>query len=152
MSSKKEKIHNTFGSLVSQTARLWRRAADHRLQPYGLTEATWLPLLRIARAAAPMHQKELAASLSLDGSSVVRLLDALEAAGLVERQEGEDRRAKAILLTTEGRRTVDRVEAVAQGVRETALAGLPDADIETASRVLDHISQVLEGILEEPAQ
>jgi hypothetical protein len=30
----------------------------------------------------PMRQKDLAASLSLDGSSVVRLLDALQIAGL----------------------------------------------------------------------
>jgi len=60
-------------ALLAQTARQWRRAADLRLQPCDLTEATWLPLVRIARAPAPMRQKELAASLSLDGSSVVRL-------------------------------------------------------------------------------
>ena len=34
-----------------------------------------------------MRQNELAASLSLDGSSVVRLLDALEKSGLIERCE-----------------------------------------------------------------
>ena len=70
-------IRAPFGALVSQTARRWRRAVDRRLHPFGLTEATWLPLLRVARAPAPMRQKDLAASLSLDSSSVVRLLDAL---------------------------------------------------------------------------
>lgn len=145
-----DKITATFGSLVSQTARLWRRAADQRLQPFGLTEATWLPLLRIARSAEPMRQKELAASLSLDNSSVVRLIDNLEAAGLAERREGEDRRAKAILLTEEGRRTVEAVERVARGIREEALAGLPTEDIETAWRVLDHVSAVLARTIEEP--
>ena len=78
---------NTFGALLAQTARQWRRAADLRLQPYGLTEATWLPLVRIARAPASTRQKDLAASLSLDNSSVVRLLDNLETAGLIRRQE-----------------------------------------------------------------
>ena len=110
------------------------------MRPFGLTEATWLPLLRLARASAPMRQKELAASLSLDGSSVVRLLDALQAAGLIERREDDgDRRAKAIVLTPLGRETVAKVETVAQQVREDALTGLSDDDLATASRVLDHV-------------
>src|SRR5215469_9761990 len=86
-----------FGSLIARAARQWRRAVDRRLQPFGLTEATWLPLIYLARAQAPMRQKDLAAALGLDGSSVVRLLDALEASGLIERHEvGADRRAKII--------------------------------------------------------
>ena len=106
-------IRAPFGALVSRTARRWRRAVDRRLQPFGLTEATWLPLLRVARVPAPMRQKDLAASLSLDSSSVVRLLDALQTAGLVERREEEDRRAKTIFLTALGKETVARVECVA---------------------------------------
>ncbi len=73
--------------LVAHVAREWRRAVDGRLQPFGLTEATWLPLLRIARSETPMRQNELAASLSLDCSSVVRLIDALENSGFIERCE-----------------------------------------------------------------
>jgi MarR family transcriptional regulator for hemolysin len=151
MTSIDDKILAGFGILVSQTARLWRRTANQRLQPFGLTEATWLPLLHISRSPAPMLQKELAASLSLDNSSVVRLLDNLEAAGLAERQEGEDRRAKVIVLTPEGRRTVGEVERVAQRFREEALAGLPQDDIEAAWRVLDHISTVFAQSAEESA-
>ena len=114
------------------------------MRPFSLTEATWLPLLRLARAAAPMRQKELAASLSLDGSSVVRLLDALQAAGLIERREDDgDRRAKAIVLTPLGRETVAKVESVAQQVREDALTGLTDEDLATASRVLDQVCGAL---------
>ena len=143
---------SNFGALVSQTARLWRRAADHHLQPFGLTEATWLPLLRIARAATPMRQKDLAASLSLDGSSVVRLLDNLEAAGLIQRrEESEDRRAKAIVLTPRGRATAEQVEMVARKIRNDALAGLSDQEIEIANRVLDHVCGFLNAAVEEPA-
>src|SRR5262245_32037844 len=95
---------DSFGSLLSRAARQWRRAADLGLRPFDLTEATWLPLLRIARAPTPPRQKDLAASMSLDGSSVVRLLDNLEAAGLIQRKEGEqDRRAKIITLTPRGK-------------------------------------------------
>ncbi len=130
----------TFGRLIAQTARLWRRVADQRLQPYGLTEATWLPLLRIARAAKPMRQKDLAASLSLDGSSVVRLLDNLERAGLIERREqGADRRAKEIRLTAEGRKTVAEVERVARTLHEEATRGLDPAALASATGVLEQL-------------
>ena len=125
-------------SLIARAARQWRRAVDRRLQPFGLTEATWLPLIHLARAPVPMRQKELAASLMLDGSSVVRLLDALESAGLIERrEETADRRAKTIAVTERGLSIIDQVEAASRDVRNAVLVGLSVDDIEAASRVLD---------------
>ena len=144
MPSPKTSSHGAFGALLGRSYRQWRRAADLRLQPYELTEATWLPLIRIARAPSPPRQKDLAAWLFVDNSSVVRLLDNLEAAGLVERREGEDRRAKIIVLTPRGRAIADKVETVARKVRTDALAGLSDKDIETTLRVLDHVCRALE--------
>jgi MarR family transcriptional regulator for hemolysin len=91
-----------------------------------------------------MRQKDLAASLSLDGSSVVRLLDALQIAGLIERrEEAADRRAKTIGLTALGRSTVERVEAVSNQIRHAALAGLTDEEIATATRILQQICRSL---------
>jgi len=144
MPSTPDAIRNGFAILLSQTARQWRRAVDRRLQPYGLSEATWRPLLHLARAGAPMRQKELAASLGLDNSSVVRTLDALQAAGLIERREDQDdRRARAIVLTESGHAIVLQVEQVARQVRAETLAGLTDPELETAYRVLDRIGQTL---------
>lgn len=60
---------------------------DRRLQPFGLSEATWLPLIYVARAPAPMRQKDLAIGLTLNGSLVARLLDVLETSGFIERRE-----------------------------------------------------------------
>jgi len=134
-----------FGTVLSQAARAWRRSADRRLQPFGLTEATWLPLIRLARAAAPMRQKDLAASLGLNGSSVVRLLDALESSGLVERRaEAGDRRAKVILLTKHGKSVVVQVERVAQEVRDEALSGMSDAEVRQAHALLERICERLD--------
>ena len=149
MPVRRSSTRDSFGSLLSHSARQWRRAADLGLRPFDLTEATWLPLIHIARSPAPPRQKDLAASLSLDGSSVVRLLDSLETAGLIRRKEGEDRRAKIITLTARGRAIADKVETVARRIRNDALAGLSDRDIETTVRVLQHVSRVLDS--ESPA-
>jgi MarR family transcriptional regulator, transcriptional regulator for hemolysin len=144
-------VHAGFGAQIAQAARLWRRVVDHRMRPFGLTEATWLPLLHLARGPASMRQKELAASLALDSSSVVRLLDALETAGLIERREdGADRRAKAIVLTRLGRATVAKVERVAQQVRGDALTGLSGDELATASHVLEHVCRMLAPMADEP--
>ncbi|HTR86740.1 MAG TPA: MarR family transcriptional regulator [Reyranella sp.] len=143
---------DAFGSLLGNAYRQWRRAADLQLRPFNLTEATWLPLVHIGRAPHPPRQKDLAASMSVDGSAVVRLLDNLETAGLIQRKESEtDRRAKTIHLTPRGRTIADKVEAAARRIRRDALAGLSDKDIETTIRVLIHISGVLEGETEEAA-
>jgi MarR family transcriptional regulator for hemolysin len=144
MSAKERSLRLSFGALIAQTARQWRRAVDRQLQPFGLTEATWLPLLHVARASSPMRQKDLAASLSLDSSSVVRLIDALQAAGLVERrEEGDDRRAKAIVLTTLGQTTVTKVERSARRVAQTALGDLSDEQLLAAQDVLERVAEAL---------
>ena len=87
-----------------------------------------------------MRQNELAASLSLDGSSVVRLLDALEDAGLIERCEDRaDRRAKSLVLTPRGRRTVDQVERVSLEIRNAVLGDVSDEDLGRAFRLLESV-------------
>ena len=138
-----------FAPLVAHVAREWRRAVDARLHVYGLTEATWLPLLRIARSETPMRQNELAASLSLDGSSVVRLLDALENSGLIERFEDQaDRRAKSLMLTARGRRTVGQVERVSQDIRDVVLGEVSDEDLARSLRLLETVRDRLVSLAE----
>jgi MarR family transcriptional regulator, transcriptional regulator for hemolysin len=141
-----------FGSLIARAGRQWRRAVDRHLQPFGLTEATWLPLIHLARAPAPMRQKDLAASLTLDGSSVVRLLDALESAGLIERRgESADRRAKTIMLTPRGLGIIDRVESASRDVRDATLVGVSAEEIEQVSRVLELVCQNLAPLTDKDA-
>jgi DNA-binding MarR family transcriptional regulator len=62
--------------------------------------------------------------LGLTASGTVRLVDRLEAAGLVERSQGADARSTAVSLTQEGRRTARRVADARAGVLERSLAGL----------------------------
>jgi MarR family transcriptional regulator for hemolysin len=141
-----------FASLIAHTARQWRRAVDRRLRGFGLTEATWLPLIHLARAREPMRQKDLAALLALDGSSVVRLLDALETAGYIERREEDgDRRAKIITVTSRAAAIIDRVEAASREVRNATLVGLSADDIDTATKALELVCQNLAKAQEKDA-
>ena len=147
MTTRAERVRESFMPLLSLATRQWRRVLDDALQPLGLTQATWLALLHIARASEPMRQKDLAGSLALDSSSVVRLLDMLQAAGYIDRLEHTDRRAKTIHLTPFGEQTVAQVEEVVRAARKRLLAGIPQAELEAAHAVVTRITQSLDQSL-----
>jgi len=67
-------IREIFGSKLGRTARHWRRAVDEKLVPFGLTDATWLPLLYVARGKVPIRQKDLAELVGIESSTLVRLV------------------------------------------------------------------------------
>lgn len=142
-----DQARDQFASWIALAARQWRRAVDLRLQKYGLTEATWLPLLYLSRAPAPMRQKDLAAALFVDSSSVVRILQGLQEAGLIDRSEDAgDRRAKVIVITDKGRRLAEQVEEAASQVRREVLVQLNDHDIALAIGVLQEVCRGLTAV------
>ena len=119
---------------------------------FGLTEATWRPLVYVRRLGDGVRQKELATALSIEGPSLVRLLDNLERRGLIERREDEtDRRARGIYLTRAGRDLAVRVAKVGTEIQARLLANVPPADLETCQRVLASIERDLEERLENAA-
>ena len=136
-------IRQTFGRRLGYAARQWRRAVDERLQPFGLTEATWLPLLHVARGREPMRQKDLAEALGIESSTLVRLIDTLDHAGLIERLTEDDRRAKTLHLTPRGRQLVVQVETVTAEIRGAVLAGITDEDLITTMSVIERICAAL---------
>src|SRR5205814_5441759 len=112
-------------------------AVDAELRVLGLTEATWRPLVYVRRLGDGVRQKELATALSIEGPSLVRLLDNLERRGLIERREDEtDRRARGIHLTRAGRALAVRAARIGNGFQARLLAAVPLADLETCERVL----------------
>jgi len=119
-------------------------------QPFGLTEATWVPLLYLARAEKPMLQKDLAEAIFLDASSVVRLLDNLQNQGFIERREGSDRRAKEIHLTAHGLERVLQVESLALQVRNQVLSKVDDQELIKMNVMLEEILASLALVDKEP--
>jgi len=72
-------------SLVNDVARLIRVEADKRARVHGMTRAQWGLMLRLSRNPG-MSQKELADLLDVEPISVARMVDRLEANGLLERR------------------------------------------------------------------
>ncbi|MCH4542893.1 transcriptional regulator [Ochrobactrum sp. POC9] len=136
-----------FGIRFSLLARRWRRALDIRLAEAGLTDATWVPLVHLHQTGGGLTQKELAALVGIDGSSLVRLLDILCRQGLAERRVDErDSRARLVHLTAQGEKRVAEIrQELAKGEKEM-LADLSDDDIATILRSFDSIEHRLSQI------
>jgi len=133
-----------FGAWLGLTARSWRAEIDRRMASHGLTEARWLVLLRLSRAPGPLTQKALAAAVGVQGPTLVRTLDWLEAEGLIERRAAAgDRRANSIHLTDRARPSLANIQAVVDGLRAELFAGIDDADLQTCLRVFRHIAGTL---------
>ncbi len=79
-------------SLLHDVARLTRVEADKRARVHGMTRAQWSLMTRLARNPG-LSQKELADLLEVEPISVARMVDRLEANGLLERRaDANDRR------------------------------------------------------------
>ncbi len=110
--------------------RRWRQVLDTEFQSSGLTDATWRPLLHLHILGDGVRQKELAASIGIEGPSLVRLLDTLIAKGLLSRSEdASDRRAKQLYLTPEGQQVVTRIRKVVDTLENELLAPFSENDI-----------------------
>jgi MarR family transcriptional regulator for hemolysin len=119
-------------------SRAWRREADLRLLPLGLSHATAAPLTQLLQVPPEgCRQGELAVALGIEQPSLVRLLDQLCAAGFAERHEDlQDRRAKLLRLTASGQVVARQATTILKALREELLGGAAPGDLEAASRVL----------------
>lgn len=107
--------------------RLWRashvRTAE-QLESVGLTPPLFA-VLNVVGAREGAIQQELGSSLGIDRSTMVSLIDQLEAGGLARRRPSEtDRRKREIEITPEGRRVLQRARDQIMEVQDEVLAGL----------------------------
>ncbi len=92
-------LENDFLLLLYDVARLMRTRADQMARAHGMTRAQWVILARLERQPG-LSQNELAAIAETAPITIARLVDRLEAMGLVERcADPEDRRIWRLRLT-----------------------------------------------------
>ncbi|MBB1087371.1 MarR family transcriptional regulator [Lysobacter sp. SG-8] len=136
---------STLGLLFRQVRdAMWARMA-HELARAGhdLSFSQYITIKRLADG--PVGATELARTAELNPGAMTRLLDKLEARGvLVRNPHPDDRRALVIELTPAGQSLWQDVNACGRRVRERALHGLsgPERDqlLSLLARVRDNLN------------
>lgn len=135
-----------FGFLLTQVSRKYLQRFEQRAKEIALTLPTCKVLANIERNEG-VNQTRLTELTALDSMAIVRILDRLEADGLVERRpDPTDRRARCLYLTSKATPTLQQIWQLAAQTRAEVFAGISETERESFLDVLSRLSDNLDQL------
>ncbi len=132
----KQSLERDILFLLHDVARLMRTRADQHARRYGMTRAQWVILSWLERQSG-ISQNDLAGLVEVEPITVCRLVDRLEARGLVERRsDPKDRRVRRLHLTPEAKPMLDEIHAYREEMRRQLTAGIPQPALDSQVEAL----------------
>jgi DNA-binding MarR family transcriptional regulator len=134
-------MSSRLGYLFKHAGMRLAELNEKALAPYGI-DARELGILLLLAGHEPASQQQAAQRLGVDRTTMVALLDTLEAKGLVSRHpHTEDRRRNVVELTTVGQETLRRATKASDDAERVLLAPLSPQD----GRHLRDVLQLIVG-------
>lgn len=131
---------DSIGYLMRRVVTLVSGEIERRMEPLGLTDAQWKPLLRLF-TSSDTTVASLARGCHLDAGAMTRLLDRLEAKNLCRRiRSVEDRRVVNLELTEEGREAARKIPDLVAEVQAVTAAGFTQAEFD---QLKDYLNRML---------
>jgi len=129
---------------IVTAARRWRKLANERVKVIGQTMARWETLFLVALSGDELTQSELARLISVEGPTMVRMLDVLAKDGLIaRRQSSTDRRVTTNRITTQGMRAIRDIMDITDKLRAEVMGNIDPGRLEV---FLDVLTQILRNI------
>jgi len=126
-------------------ARRWRKLANDRVKGLKQSMARWEVLYLVAYSGEELSQGELARLISIEGPSMVHMLDSLARDGLIDRhQHAADRRVTVNRITDAGRLAVRDIMGITNALRAELLETVDPKKLDIALEVLGDILKRLE--------
>ena len=137
-----------FGFLLKEVSRRYVNRFEVRAAEIPLNLAQAKALVRLEKNEG-VSQARLAELAEVDAMTMVRILDRMEAEGLLERRsDPADRRARCLYLTAKAKPILSEIWRLSEQIRAEIFAGVGKAEREqfmsVLERLYDNISQ-LEG-------
>jgi MarR family transcriptional regulator, transcriptional regulator for hemolysin len=127
--------------LIGGVAKELSRAFDDVLVAAGGSSPTW-QVLRALSTGDHRTQAELAAAIGVRQPTLTHHLDALERAGLVNRErEAANRRVQRVTVTESGEHLFLRLRRAAASFDGRLRAGLDDGDVAELRRLLGQLTE-----------
>jgi MarR family transcriptional regulator for hemolysin len=124
-------------------ARLMRNNFDKLVASLGVTRSQWAMIAVISRRPG-LTQRAIAESLEISEASAGRLVDRLCAEGLLERREkDDDRRARAVYLTSAAEPIQAKLTDLARQYEELMFKGFDTNELDT---LIDYLTRIHDNI------
>lgn len=135
--------HNDLTFVLHDVARLMRTRFDQKARTWGMTRAQCVILMKLNWQPG-LSQTELAALLEVEPITVARLIDRLEASGMVERRaDPSDRRMHRLHLLPAAQPILEKIWNIRGHMIDQFREGLTESEWNTAHKVLLHIKDRL---------
>jgi MarR family transcriptional regulator, transcriptional regulator for hemolysin len=133
--------------ILHDVARTLRTRFDQKARAtHAMTRAQWVILSRLDRQPG-MSQNEMAAICEVEPITVARLIDRLEARGLVERRaDPTDRRIKRLHLLPAAKPILETINHSRELMNERIISGL---DAKTRETLIDALLVIKENLANE---
>ncbi len=140
MTSPRHSLELSYARTLLPLARMWRQAADRALSGMGLSASIGWALIQVGRLGDDIRQTDLANELDVTQASLVRSIDQMVAADLVERhRDPVDARVSRVRLTDHGRTLATTIETKLHALRHAMLDDVTDEDLAIALRVAEQL-------------
>ncbi len=140
-----------FGFLLREVSRRYALRFEVRARELSLTLPQAKTLVRLEKNEG-VSQARLAELAEVDAMTMVRILDRMEADGLLERRpDPADRRARCLYLTAKAKPLLAEIWRLAELTRAEALAGIGVAEHEMLMDVLARIHENLSRLEGSPS-
>ncbi|MEY2891498.1 MAG: hypothetical protein RJA98_1406 [Pseudomonadota bacterium] len=124
---------------LHQLMSAMRRDIERRMTAHDLTAAQWLPLWKL-KLGACHNAQQIACDLNIDPGAVTRLIDRLQAKGLIERVRSEsDRRVVNLALTDAGAEVAQAIPHALAEVNNAFLSGFSADEWQQLIGLLDRM-------------
>ena len=121
-------------------ARRWRKIANDRIRPLRQTMSRWETLFLVAFSEDGLTQTELARLISVQGPTMVRMLDQLSGEGLINRyQSASDARVTTNEITPAGMAAVREIMDTTNQLRAEVLEGIDPEKLDICLEVLGQV-------------
>jgi MarR family transcriptional regulator, organic hydroperoxide resistance regulator len=132
-----------INTALVRAARAHRVAAGQLLAEVGLHPGQEALLMELWQGDG-RTQAELAEELAVEPPTITKMLQRMEAAGLVQRKpHPDDRRAQRVFLTARGKRLQQKVDRLWAQLASRSVAGLSDRQQSTLRSMLGTVTENL---------
>ena len=138
-------VRGSIGYLISAVRQRWIAAVEIELAPLDLTAAQYIVLMKVGSGSAHVSA-DLCKVLEYDTGAMTRLIDRIEAKGLLRRvAHASDRRSVTLELTPAGQELYPRLLEIVKRMNKRALKGFTRDESAGLEAMLHRVAGNLEA-------